>query len=98
MDPLAPSATAAAAAAGTVPLPPAVGQALYQAVAAMDADGWADPELLGPMLDRAEALLCALRGSTSLAAYVQQLAGGGGGGGPCTSVWVAGTIAYRCAG
>lgn len=78
-------------------LPPRAGEALYNAVAGMSAAAWQDPGALDATLARAEALLCALHGCGGLGAYTQLLTGGGGSAGPCTSVWVAGTIAYRWA-
>lgn len=77
-------------------LPRRAGEQLYNAVSGMSPAAWGDPAQLGSMLARCEALLCALHGSPSLAAYVERMAGGGGGQGPCTHVWTAGTIAYRC--
>ena len=53
-------------------------------------------------LDPAVAELCALRGSppsegmTGYIAAVVAEGAGGGGAGPCTRVWTAGTLAYRC--
>lgn len=70
---------------------------MHSAIAGMSTAAWLEPTQLGGTLARAEALLCALHpGCASLPAYVQRIAGDAGGGGPCTSVWTAGTIAYRC--
>lgn len=79
------------------PLPPGAGGRLHTAIAGMSTAAWLEPTQLDGTLARAEALLCALHtGCGSLAAYVQRATGDAGGGGPCTCVWTAGTIAYRC--
>lgn len=82
-------------AAAQPPLSAAAASALHSCIAGMSAASWMDPALLHSTLSRAEGLLCALHGCPSLAAYIQRVTGAGGGGCPCTSVWTAGTIAYR---
>lgn len=85
----------AAAPAAAQPLSAAAASALHTCIAGMSAASWLDPGSLHATLGRAEGLLCALRGCSSLAAYLQLVTGPGGAGGPCTCVWTAGTIAYR---
>ena len=85
------------------PLPAAAAERLYDCVAGMGDSAWLDPDL-GSTLGRAQGLLCALHpGCSTVQDYLQRLSGGsgapgggGGGSGPCTRVWTAGTIAYRC--
>ena len=85
-----------AAAPPLPPLPAGRAAFLHSCVAGMTADTWLQASQVQATLSRAEGLLCALRGVGSLQQYLQAVTGAGGGGaGPCTSVWTAGTIAYR---
>ncbi len=77
------------------PLSAAAASALHSSIAGMSVAGWLDAASLHSTLARAEGLLCALHGCLGLPAYIQRVTGAGGGGCPCTSVWTAGTIAYR---